>query len=105
ASRMQYESVRLTNLVQDLMTLSRVQGDEPLPDLRPVQLDEVAAEAIDRCQYKASAKNIELAAGGEEGLLVRGDQELLVSALRNLIDNAVAYSPENTRVVVSSRQS
>ena len=104
ASRMQYESARLTNLVQDLMTLSRVQGDEPLPDLRPVRLDEVTAEAIERCQYKASAKNIELTAGGEEGLRVRGDQELLVSALRNLIDNAVAYSPENTRVVVSSRQ-
>ncbi|TDC62464.1 two-component sensor histidine kinase [Actinomadura sp. GC306] len=104
AARMQYESVRLTNLVQDLMTLSRVQGDEPLPDLRPVSLDEVVAEAIDRCQFRASAKEIELAAGGEDGLRVHGDQELLISALRNLVDNAVAYSPEKTRVVVSARR-
>jgi signal transduction histidine kinase len=104
AGRMQYESVRLTNLVQDLMTLSRVQGDEPLPELTPVDMDEVMAEALERCQIKASAKDIELASGGEDGLQVRADQELLVTALRNLVDNAVAYSPEHTRVVVSTRK-
>ncbi|WP_433229458.1 sensor histidine kinase [Actinomadura formosensis] len=104
AGRMQYESVRLTNLVQDLMTLSRVQGDEPLPALEPVVLDEVMAEALERCRTRASAKEIELASGGEEGLRVRADHELLVTALRNLVDNAVAYSPENTRVVVSTRR-
>ncbi|MFI0410841.1 sensor histidine kinase [Actinomadura sp. 3N508] len=104
AGRMQYESVRLTNLVQDLMTLSRVQGDEPLPALRPVMLDEVTAEALERCQTKASGRDIELTSGGETGLRVRGDQELLVTALRNLVDNAVAYSPENTRVVVATRR-
>ncbi|GAA1872270.1 ATP-binding protein [Actinomadura bangladeshensis] len=104
AGRMQYESVRLNNLVQDLMTLSRVQGDEPLPDLKPVDLGEVMAEAFERCQFKASAKDIELASGGEEDLRVHADQELLVTALRNLVDNAVAYSPEHTRVVVSTRR-
>ncbi|MBE1533474.1 sensor histidine kinase [Actinomadura algeriensis] len=104
AGRMQIESVRLNHLVQDLMTLSRVQGDEPLPDLGPVPLDEVTAEAVDRCQIKASSKDIELATGGTEGLRVRGDAELLVTALRNLVDNAVAYSPEHTRVVVSTRR-
>ncbi|MFA1551365.1 sensor histidine kinase [Actinomadura chokoriensis] len=104
AGRMQYESVRLTNLVQDLMTLSRVQGDEPLPDLKPVDLDEVMAEALERCQFKASAKDIELASGGEDGLHVHADQELLVTAVRNLVENAVAYSPEHTRVVVSTRR-
>ncbi|MQY04376.1 Adaptive-response sensory-kinase SasA [Actinomadura sp. RB68] len=104
AGRMQHESVRLTSLVQDLMTLSRVQGDEPLPDLRPVSLDEVVVEALDRGHVKAGAKGIELATGGEDGLKVRGDADLLITALRNLIDNAVAYSPENTRVVVTTRQ-
>ncbi|MEU5876678.1 ATP-binding protein [Spirillospora sp. NPDC047279] len=104
AGRMQHESVRLTNLVQDLMTLSRIQGDEPLPELHAVALDEVIIEALDRCQIKANAKNIDLTTGGQDGLKVRGDEELLVTAIRNLIDNAVAYSPENTRVVVATRQ-
>jgi two-component system sensor histidine kinase SenX3 len=105
AGRMQQESVRLTNLVQDLITLNRIQGDEPLPELRPVLLDDICAEAIDRVRLKAGAKNIELAVGGRTGLTVRGDEELLITALRNLIDNAVGYSPDNTRVVVVARQS
>jgi two-component system sensor histidine kinase SenX3 len=104
AGRMQQESVRLTNLVHDLITLAKVQGDEPLPQLRPVGLAEVAMEAMDRCRLKASAKNIELTCGGFEGLKVHGDEELLTTALRNLVDNAVAYSPENTRVVIATRR-
>ncbi|MBA9003259.1 sensor histidine kinase [Thermomonospora cellulosilytica] len=102
--RMQIEAVRLNNLVQDLMTLSRVQGDEPLPEPRPVALDDVVGEAVDRCRIKAEAKDIELVVGGRVGLRVRGDEELLVTALRNLIDNAVAYSPDNTRVVIATTQ-
>ncbi|MFI0355915.1 sensor histidine kinase [Actinomadura sp. 9N407] len=104
AGRMQIEAVRLNNLVQDLMTLSRIQGDEPLPELHPAVLDELIIEAIDRSQIKAQAKDIELTGGGEQGLKVRGDEELLVNAIRNLIDNAVAYSPEHTRVVVATRR-
>lgn len=104
AGRMQQESVRLTNLVQDLMTLSRVQGEAPLPEQAAVSLDAVAVEALDRCQIKANAKGIELARGGQDGLQVRGDEELLITAVRNLVENAVAYSPENTRVVVAIRR-
>jgi two-component system sensor histidine kinase SenX3 len=104
AGRMQLEAVRLTNLVHDLITLARVQNDEPLPELRPVALDEVVVEAVDRCRLKATARSIDLATGGRDGLKVRGDEELLVTALRNLVDNAVAYSPEKTRVVIATRQ-
>jgi two-component system sensor histidine kinase SenX3 len=105
AGRMQQEALRLTSLVQDLITLNRIQGDEPLGELKPVALDDVCTEAIDRVRLKAGAKNIELATGGRSGLTVRGDEELLTTALRNLIDNAVGYSPDNTRVVVVTRQS
>lgn len=103
AGRMQHEAARLTYLVQDLITLSRIQGGEPIPTPSRVPVDEVVHEAIDRCGTRASAKEITLVAGGTEGLSVWGDDELLVTALRNLIDNAVAYSPENTRVVVCAR--
>ncbi|WP_155340673.1 sensor histidine kinase [Acrocarpospora corrugata] len=103
AGRMQHEAARLTYLVQDLITLSRIQGAEAIPTPGPVPVDETVHEAIDRCNTKAASKDITLVAGGTEGLNVWGDDELLVTALRNLIDNAVAYSPEHTRVVVSAR--
>jgi two-component system sensor histidine kinase SenX3 len=102
AGRMRQEASRLTHLVQDLITLSRIQAAEPIPDPNPVDLGAVVAEALDRCRMKASARGIELAATCDEPLVVLGDEDLLITALRNLLENAVAYSPEKTRVVVSA---
>ncbi len=104
ARRMRQEASRLTNLVQDMITLSRIQAAEPVPDPVPVKLDVVVAEALDRCRMKASARGIELAASGSRGLYVLGDEDLLVTALRNLLENAVAYSPDKTRVTVTTRR-
>jgi two-component system sensor histidine kinase SenX3 len=104
AGRMRQEATRLTNLVQDMITLSRIQAAEPIPDPAPVDLDTVVTEALDRGRMKATSRGIELASGGTRRLFVLGDEELLVTALRNLLDNAVAYSPEKTKVVVSTRR-
>ncbi len=103
AGRMRQEASRLTNLVQDMITLSRIQAAEPIPDPVPVKLDAVVAEALDRCRMKASARGIELVATGTHGLFVLGDEDLLITTLRNLLENAVAYSPDKTRVDVSTK--
>jgi two-component system sensor histidine kinase SenX3 len=100
AGRMRQESARLTFLVQDLITLSRIQAAEPIPDPHPVSVDLVVAEALDRCRMKANARGITLASIGVRGLSVLGEDDLLVTAVRNLLENAVVYSPERTRVVV-----
>jgi two-component system sensor histidine kinase SenX3 len=102
AGRMRQEASRLTYLVQDLITLSRIQAAEPMPDPIPVDLSAVVVEALDRVRMKASARGIDLVAACDERVLVLGDEDLLVTALRNLLENAVAYSPERTRVVVSA---
>ncbi|HEY2577919.1 MAG TPA: ATP-binding protein [Streptosporangiaceae bacterium] len=104
AGRMRYEAARLTSLVKDLITLSRIQAAEPVPDPVTVKLDAVVAEALDRCRMKAGARGIELVAATERGLVVLGDEDLLVTALRNLLENAVDYSPEHTRVLVSTKR-
>ena len=103
AGRMQHESARLTALVQDLIDLSRIQDDHPLEESRPVAVDEILEQAIDRCRLQAAAKRIDLVTGGERGLDVLGDASLLVTALGNLVDNAVKYSPEDTRVAIGVR--
>jgi len=101
AGRMRQEASRLTYLVQDLITLSRIQAAEPMPDPIAVDLNAVVAEAMDRVRMKASARGIELVAACDERVAVLGDEDLLVTALRNLLENAIAYSPDKTRVVVS----
>jgi two-component system, OmpR family, sensor histidine kinase SenX3 len=103
AGRMRQEASRLTDLVQDLIMLSRIQAAEPVPDPSPVQLDSVVAEALDRCRMKATARGISLEVSGEPGISILGDEDLLVTALRNLLENAVAYSPDKTRVLVNTR--
>jgi len=102
AGRMRQEASRLTHLVQDLITLSRIQAAEPVPDPHPVDLSVVVAEALDRCRLKASARGIDLVASCDDDLVVLGDEDLLVTALRNLLENAISYSPEKTRVVVAA---
>ena len=104
AGRMRYEASRLTSLVKDLITLSRIQAAEPVPDPVPVKLDAVVAEALDRCRMKAGARGIDLVENTVKGLEVLGDEDLLVTALRNLLENAVDYSPEHTRVLLSTRR-
>jgi two-component system, OmpR family, sensor histidine kinase SenX3 len=104
AGRMRYEASRLTSLVNDLITLSRIQAAEPIPDPLLVEVDAVLADALDRCRMKAGARGIELVADVEHGMVVLGDEDLLVTALRNLLENAVNYSPEHTRVLVTTRR-
>lgn len=98
AGQMQRESGRLTSLVQDIIDLSRLQVADALHHPEPVGLDEVVTEAVDRCRLAAQKKKIEVVVGGDRGAVVFGDHTLLVTAVRNLVDNAIAYSPDSTRV-------
>jgi two-component system, OmpR family, sensor histidine kinase SenX3 len=103
ANRMSHEADRLARLVRELIDLSRLQGGEPLPDLVPVDVDTVIAEAVDRTGLAAAAKHIVIASGGQHGLVVRGVESQLATAVTNLLANAVAYSPEGTRIAVGAR--
>ncbi|MFF9853637.1 sensor histidine kinase [Streptomyces litmocidini] len=104
AGRMQIEATRLTNLVQELIDLSRVQNDDPLDDSEPVSVDELVAEAIDRSRQPASTKQITMVSGGAAGLYVWGSRGQLAAALGNLVENAVNYSPARTRVGIAARR-
>ena len=103
AKRMHKESARLAALVQDIIELSRLQGASVTQQGGPVDINAVIAEAVDRSQLPAESKNISIVVGGRTDGKVFGDQDLLVTALRNLIDNAIRYSPANTRVGIGVR--
>jgi two-component system, OmpR family, sensor histidine kinase SenX3 len=98
AGRMQQESTRLAALVHEIIELSRLQVAGALQEVEVIEIDRVVDEAADRARVVAQAKGITLTVGGERGLRVFGDHSLLVTAVRNLLDNAVAYSGPHTRV-------
>jgi two-component system, OmpR family, sensor histidine kinase SenX3 len=104
AGRMQHEGSRLGRLVAELIELSRLQGADPLPSPAMVSVDAVVAEAVDRTRLAAAAGGITVVAGGQRGLTVRGSESQLVTALANLVDNAIAYSPAGTRVAIGTRR-
>jgi len=104
AGRMQRESTRLSALVHEIIELSRLQVAGGLGNLALVDIDQVIAEAVDRARTTASSKSILIDAGGERGTTVYGSHAVLVTAVRNLLDNAVAYSGPGTHVGVGVRR-
>ncbi|MGW3967495.1 sensor histidine kinase [Amycolatopsis sp. NPDC005003] len=97
------ESTRLGQLVTELIALSRLQGAERLPDLNVVEVDAVVRESLGRTTLSAESADISITTDNPSGLLIEGDRTLLVTALSNLLENAVAYSPAGSPVSISRR--
>ncbi|MCB0915167.1 MAG: two-component sensor histidine kinase [Actinobacteria bacterium] len=100
ADRMTAECSRLSHLVADLIDLSRLQGDQPLDSAQPVSVGFMVSEAIDMLTTAATKAEIDIVVGGERELQVYGVEDQLITALRNLLANAIAYSPAQTKVAI-----
>lgn len=103
AERMQVEVRRLTAMISDLVELSRVQGDTPLQHSKPVLVETIINEAVDGMKIPAEERRIQVTVATDIAVgKIFGDESQLVAALRNLISNAIKYSPEGTRVGVGA---
>ncbi len=103
AGRMLTESDRLSKLVQQVIELSRLQGDEPLEMPRRVGLDQVIKIAVDTSAIDAANKRISVVAGGFSDLEVYGNEEQVTAAVANLVANAVTYSEPNSTVALTTK--
>jgi two-component system sensor histidine kinase SenX3 len=103
ANRMQTESKRLTDLVQEIINLSRLQDSDPLSVPSELQVGDLIREAIDQTQVTADSRQIVVTNSGDVDGLILGDREQLIMAIQNLIENAINYSPEGTKVTVTSK--
>ncbi len=98
AASLNKESSRLTFLVQDIIKLSRLQSEEVLASAEIVDLNDVMAEAIDRNEQLASSRKIRLVSEQAPQLEVFGNKEMLITAVKNLVENAISYSDPGTSV-------
>jgi len=98
AASLNKESSRLTFLVQDIIKLSRLQAEEVIADAELVNLSEVVTEAIDRNEQLAANRKIRMVSEKSLPMEVFGNKEMLVTAVKNLIENAITYSDQGTSV-------
>jgi two-component system sensor histidine kinase SenX3 len=103
ASRISAEATRLGQLTGRIMSLSRLQAADGLTDVAIVAIDEVVAASIEAHAIQAVSAGVELARGGDRDIWVRGDAQILIEAVGNLIANAIVYSPRGSRVGVGVR--
>jgi two-component system sensor histidine kinase SenX3 len=103
AQRMLSETDRVARTIEDLLTLSRIESEE-LPEREPVGAGLLMAEAVDRIRPAAEHRQITVQVDDPgDRLAIFGDRRQLVSALYNLLDNAVKYSDAGQVVEVSAR--
>ncbi len=105
ANRMQLEARRLTDLIADLVELSRVQGEAALRNSKPVVTSSIISEAVDATKLAADKRDIQVTVtDSPDSGRIFGDEAQLVAALRNLVSNAINYSPPGTKVGIGTRR-
>jgi two-component system sensor histidine kinase QseC len=92
---------RATRLVEQLLTLARLDHASWQQGAEIVELQPIAAQVLADCGTTAMAHHVRLSLSGKPGVTIRGHAGLLGILIRNLVDNAVRYSPSGTEVEVS----
>lgn len=98
------QTTRLSTLMQNLLTLSRLDESGALPDLAPLDLSAAAQEALEMFRAPAELKKLRVTAELPEGVTVTGSKALLQQLLSTLLDNAVKYCPEGGALTLRLRQ-
>ncbi|HUK25420.1 MAG TPA: HAMP domain-containing sensor histidine kinase, partial [Terriglobales bacterium] len=101
----QDEARRLTRLIDDLLNLARADAGHVNLHVEEFYLNDILVECCRSMQARAMAKKIELECQYPEDVAYRGDQELIRRLVLNLLENAIRYTPEGGRVLVSLEDS
>ena len=101
AGRIHNEAFRVSRIIDDLLDLSRIESEEA-PPREPVLVNLVMADAIERVRATADQRGIEIVLHEPSPpVAVLGERRQLVSAMHALLENAITYSYDNSKVVVT----
>jgi signal transduction histidine kinase len=92
----------LQRIVEDLFLLARAHAGERLLSPSEMYLGELCAESVRSIRTLAARKQITVRYDGSDELPMRGDEDLLRRVLRNLLDNAIKYTPVGGSVTVTA---
>lgn len=100
-TRCELEVDRLDEMIADVLTLSRLEHGQNSFKTENTDLNKLVDHVINDCQYFANSKNVTINRKGAVSCNIAADSKLLISAISNVVNNAVKYSPENNDVKVS----
>jgi two-component system sensor histidine kinase SenX3 len=101
AGRIHNEAFRVSRIIDDLLDLSRIESEEA-PSREPVLVNLVMADAIERVRSTADQRGIEIVLHEPSPpIAVVGERRQLVSAMHALLENAITYSYDDSKVVVT----
>ena len=104
-SIMQGQAARMARLIDDLLSLSRIELNAHLQPSTAVELATIVRQVVDGLQTLARDRGVEIKVGAPpEALTVLGDRDELVRALENLVENALKYGAAGKRVDITLAQ-
>lgn len=95
------DSTWLINLVENLLSITRIEADGSLSDMQPELIADVILEALNHIDRKAE-KHIITTEYGNEYLMANMDARLITQVIINLVNNAVKYTPEGSHIAISA---
>jgi two-component system phosphate regulon sensor histidine kinase PhoR len=98
--RIDVNVVRLVELVQDIISLARAEGQDVSLSQSAVNLADVARKSLQQHEHAVTKKSISLDANLPSDVIVKGDPEAMRQVMDNLIVNAIQYTPQGGRVSV-----
>ncbi len=102
--RIELELLRLNEMIEQILTVARLESGQIKPGAEPISLKQVIGEAVEDARFEASQTNVEIAYDESwPELMVNGEENMLRSAFENVLRNAIFYSGEDGRVEVNVR--
>jgi heavy metal sensor kinase len=97
------ETERLSRIVENLLTISRLEAGEARVELKLLNLSEIAGSTAEQMRLLADEKNIALSLSASDPVLIEGDPSRIKQVIVNLLDNAIKYTPNGGSVEITTR--